>query len=579
MLKAAAELQSRLPRLIFAALDTFPLADGREGGLVAIAIRSVSASERLDSTVVSALQDLEQGSRQVQQKARQIRLRLSDEDSTLDLTVNYHELLDFRSLLQKGVPSAVETFRHTPDSAEVLHATDEWWELKASVAEALAPDDITATKPYMKACLGAANSLLPKGENDKRSNHAEKGSGYQPGNLTPVAMQTIPLLAKRASSDQDTAQINAMEQSGEWSVAAWKEMLQRLSAAASEAPLPKLKCLDLWCEKLRDSEYEAFKQSLQTVDVKCDALHEWQRRLAKAKEGSSLAEASTGTSLADQESAEAMKLVEGVIPAGSELVFLAQTGSFMYDLQVETSDMDFALIYQALPKSLLSFNPPRDEFSHHEHKAFASDKKGDVEYTGRELGFFIANLAKGNPTNVELLFSNKPAHRSWAWQELLEARHCFLTLRCAKQYMGFVSQRLMRAGDLLKAAVKSSGGETDVALSSGKEFSKLLYHAHHKMLDLGRILKGGYPLVALSGMERQQVLEIRLGRPKLKEAEVLLEQAEAQRAQLVSDLNAAEADGTLPAEVDAHALIQWLWSVRVRMARGVGETYGPGKLM
>ena len=26
----------------------------------------------------------------------------------------------------------------------------------------------------MKACLGAANSLLPK-ENDKRSNHAEKG--------------------------------------------------------------------------------------------------------------------------------------------------------------------------------------------------------------------------------------------------------------------------------------------------------------------------------------------------------------------------------------------------------------------
>lgn len=52
------------------------------------------------------------------------------------LEVNYHELLDFRSLLQKGVPSAVETFRHAPDSAEVLHATDEWWELKASLAEA-----------------------------------------------------------------------------------------------------------------------------------------------------------------------------------------------------------------------------------------------------------------------------------------------------------------------------------------------------------------------------------------------------------------------------------------------------------
>ena len=31
---------------------------------------------------------------------------------------------------------------------------------------------------------------------------------------------------------------------------------------------------------------------------------------------------------------------------------------------------------------------------------------------------------------MELLFSNKPAHRSWAWQELLGARQCFLTLRC-----------------------------------------------------------------------------------------------------------------------------------------------------
>ena len=36
-----------------------------------------------------------------------------------------------------------------------------------------------------------------------------------------------------------------------------------------------------------------------------------------------------------------------------------------------------------------------------------------------------------------------------------------------------------------------------------------------------------------------------------------------------SDLKVAEAAGALPAEVDAQALIQWLWSVRVRMALGV----------
>lgn len=34
-----------------------------------------------------------------------------------------------------------------------------------------------------------------------------------------------------------------------------------------------------------------------------------------------------------------------------------------------------------------------------------------------------------------------------------------------------------------------------------------------------------------------------------------------------SDFKAVEAAGRLPAEVDAQALIQWLWSVRVRMAK------------
>ena len=36
----------------------------------------------------------------------------------------------------------------------------------------------------------------------------------------------------------------------------------------------------------------------------------------------------------------------------SQLTVVDLSGSFMYDLQVATSDMDFALIYQAFPKSL-----------------------------------------------------------------------------------------------------------------------------------------------------------------------------------------------------------------------------------
>lgn len=47
--------------------------------------------------------------------------------------VNWHELVDFSRLLQKGVPSAIEALGHSLHSPEVLHATDEWWELKDSL--------------------------------------------------------------------------------------------------------------------------------------------------------------------------------------------------------------------------------------------------------------------------------------------------------------------------------------------------------------------------------------------------------------------------------------------------------------
>ena len=47
----------------------------------------------------------------------------------------------------------------------------------------------------------------------------------------------------------------------------------------------------------------------------------------------------------------------------------------------------------------MSINPPQEEFSQHVNQGFASDKKGVVEYSGRELGSFLVLLAKGNPKN------------------------------------------------------------------------------------------------------------------------------------------------------------------------------------
>lgn len=250
----------------------------------------------------------------------------------------------------------------------------------------------------------------------------------------------------------------------------------------------------------------------------------------------------------------------------------------MYDLQVASSDMDFTLVYQAPPEDLLGLTPPKEDFDRQVPKGFASDKQGVVEYSGRELGSFLSLLAKGNPKNVELLFSRKPAHRSDIWEELVAARACFLTIRCAKQYLGFISERLLRVKELLDPG-RSPGDavpEDDAPLEPEKagQLSKLLYHAHHKLLELNRILEGGCPQVVLTGAEREKVMQLRLQRPRsFAEGLRLLAEAEGQRAAAADRLKAADEGGTLPKEVDAQALTRWLRSVRERAAlRAKGST-------
>uniref|UniRef100_A0A7S1RGU4 Nucleotidyltransferase domain-containing protein n=1 Tax=Alexandrium catenella TaxID=2925 RepID=A0A7S1RGU4_ALECA len=234
-------------------------------------------------------------------------------------------------------------------------------------------------------------------------------------------------------------------------------------------------------------------------------------------------------------------------PMGADLAFMAQTGSFMYDLQVPSSDCDYSIIFLADPEDLASRTPPATEF-----------------HRGKELGPFLLELAKGNPRNVELLFTEKPHITSPVWQELRSRRHGFVTLRCARQYFGFIMDRLGCASKELEA--HSRDGEV-LKVGTAKRFSKWLYHAHHKLFGLLRLLETGEPLVALAGQQRDFVLGLRLRPPELRtEAMALLEKAEAQLRQCEGRIQAAEASGALPAEVDAEALLAWLGGVRASQA-------------
>ena len=78
---------------------------------------------------------------------------------------------------------------------------------------------------------------------------------------------------------------------------------------------------------------------------------------------------------------------------------------------------------------------------------FAADKAGEVEYAGKELALFLAELAKGNPKNVEPLFTRAPrrsVHESAVWRALRARRAEFLTGRAVIQYRGFVKDRTFR---------------------------------------------------------------------------------------------------------------------------------------
>jgi predicted nucleotidyltransferase len=260
---------------------------------------------------------------------------------------------------------------------------------------------------------------------------------------------------------------------------------------------------------------------------------------------------------------EWLSRLESAWPAGAGLVFMAQTGSFMYDLHTPSSDSDFSMVYVLPTSQLVAREPPVAEFQRHAEGPFGSDKAGEVEYSGRELGSFLLELSKGNPRNVELLFTEKPHLSGALWRELRAMRSGFLTLRCVKQYLGFVAEKLRKA-----TAFSEEGVGPGFSVEAGNKVSKSLYQGHHKLYELERVLRGESPVVALTGEERESVLRLRSQPPSsLGEARALIAEAEAWLQSLSTRAREAEATAALPAEVDAPALCGWLRSVRERLSR------------
>ncbi|CAJ1378298.1 unnamed protein product [Effrenium voratum] len=165
-----------------------PSLEVKSNRLAVLAVRSLPAAERLDANVAAVVEELARGTHRppVQLKARQLHLDLVGDEGPVEITVNWHDCLDFARLLQKALPSCVEAIQL--NQADVLYATPGWWELQASIAQATQDAMLSGTKPYLKACLGAATSLLHKEKRPK-----DKGAS------AAAPIQIVHQLAVRAA--------------------------------------------------------------------------------------------------------------------------------------------------------------------------------------------------------------------------------------------------------------------------------------------------------------------------------------------------------------------------------------------
>jgi hypothetical protein len=164
---------------------------------------------------------------------------------------------------------------------------------------------------------------------------------------------------------------------------------------------------------------------------------------------------------------------------------------------------------------------------------YASDKAGELECTGTELGRYVELCCLGNPGPIELLWLDAArvarrggwVHAEWPWSELVALRAAFTTRASLAQYVGCVKNHLHKAGVFaaeLACAVGGAGqavgegegeggkggeggeggkggeGKGEEAGGGGggseaelarRKFSKAMYHCLHKSFEAARLAR------------------------------------------------------------------------------------------
>lgn len=225
-----------------------------------------------------------------------------------------------------------------------------------------------------------------------------------------------------------------------------------------------------------------------------------------------------------------------------KVMFAQVAGSQSYNLALDdgSSDFDFLGVFVRSTKEILRVHPPRDHVDGHE----------PVDFQFHEVGKFCKLLLKGNPTIVEMLFTDsrtyqmpRPALGGW-WVELRRNREMFLNARTLKQYLGYAQGQWRRL--LAGQSLHTTGGEYG---------TKWAYHIIRLLIDAEDIARGRQPKVWKTGEDHDVLMAIRRGLTSQRTVEMTMNN-------LIREIESLK-PWPIPEGPDEDWVNHWLYTLRM----------------
>lgn len=225
-------------------------------------------------------------------------------------------------------------------------------------------------------------------------------------------------------------------------------------------------------------------------------------------------------------------VIAKTVAVPGESIMTRVGGSRSYNLDIDTSDVDWVGVYVAPLREVVGLDRLKESFV---------VERPNCEY--HEVRLFASLVNKGSPNAIESLFCDRMIHVTAAWENLRAIRHRFVTQRCVRNYVGYGQGQLKKylAGRTLHTA-------------GGKPGEKWLYHVVRLAKQAVRLAEGGMPNNWAEGEDRDFILRIR--RKEVPDYAVIAV------ARGLFDQADSLAPYRLPEFPDTPALEQWLLHTR-----------------